>query len=282
VSAKREDVLKLTLDDYLEWRDQLREAFIWVSDFLADRHIFGTKFLPYPKQLVPLAAIRAVMGKDADLIGPKANLVRWFWCGILGELYGGAIETRFVRDLEQVPAWAMGEPDTTTPNTINDATFAESRLHSLRTRQAAAYKGIYALLLGNEARDWMLDKALDKVQYTSLAIDIHHIFPQDWCKKNGIDDEHRESVVNKTAVSATTNRTILVALHESEDNAAHLQVALNNSREIGTAIGVLMAHHKVTQDAAFALLRQASQTLHRKLRDVAAEVVTTGTLPDLE
>lgn len=208
ISAKREDVLKLTLDEYLEWAEPLREAFIWTSDFLADRHIFGARFLPYPKQLVPLASIRVVMGKDADLLGPREKLVQWFWCGILGELYGGAIETRFVRDLEQVPAWARGDEAATTPNTVNDATFVESRLHSLRTRQAAAYKGIYALLLGNGARDWMADKALDKVQYTSLAVDIHHIFPKKWCDNNKIDDEHRESIVNKTAVSAVTNRTI--------------------------------------------------------------------------
>lgn len=208
VSAKREDVLKLTLEDYLEWVGPLRDAFIWASDFLADLHIFDTRFLPYPKQLVPLAAIRVVMGHDADLLGPRARLVRWFWCGILGELYGGAIETRFVRDLEQVPGWARADPNAPTPNTVNDATFVESRLHSLRTRLAAAYKGIYALLLGNEARDWMEAKALDKVQYVNLAVDIHHIFPQKWCHENGIDDERRESIVNKTAISAVTNRTI--------------------------------------------------------------------------
>ncbi|MGB6244245.1 MAG: DUF262 domain-containing protein [Gordonia sp. (in: high G+C Gram-positive bacteria)] len=208
ISAKREDVLKLTLADYLEWVEPLREAFTWASDFLADRHIFDTRFLPYPKQLVPLAAIRAVMGGDADLIGPRARLVRWLWCGILGELYGGAIETRFVRDLEQVPAWARGDDGAATPNTVNDATFVESRLHSLRTRNAAAYKGIYALLLGNEARDWMEDKALDKVQYVNLAVDIHHIFPKKWCAEHDIDDERRESIVNKTAISAVTNRTI--------------------------------------------------------------------------
>jgi hypothetical protein len=207
VSAKREDVLKLTLDDYLEWVGPLREAFIWASDFLADRHIFDTRFLPYPKQLVPLAAIRVVMGHDADLLGPREKIARWFWCGILGELYGSAIETRFVRDLEQLPAWATGKNDSP-PNTVMDATFVESRLHSLRTRQAAAYKGIYALLLSNQARDWMEDKALDKVQYVNLAVDIHHIFPQKWCNENGIDDEHRESIVNKTAISAVTNRTI--------------------------------------------------------------------------
>ena len=208
VSAKREDVLKLTLNDYLDWVGPLREAFIWASDFLADLHIFDTKFLPYTKQLVPLAALRVVMGKQADLIGPRERIVRWFWCGILGELYGGAIESRFVRDLEQVPAWALAEPDAVVPNTVADATFVESRLHSLRTRQAAAYKGIYALILGNGAADWMENRALDQVQYVSLAVDIHHIFPQKWCSENAIDDERRESIVNKTAISAVTNRTI--------------------------------------------------------------------------
>jgi len=208
VSAKREDVLKLGLGDYLEWVGPLREAFIWASDFLADRHIFDVKFLPYPKQLVPLAAIRVLMGNDANLLGPREKLVRWFWCGILGELYGSAIETRFVRDLEQVPPWSRGQSGADTPKTIQDATFVESRLHSLRTRGAAAYKGVYALLLNNGARDWMEDKALDKVQYVSLAVDIHHIFPQKWCYDKGIDDERRESIINKTAISATTNRTI--------------------------------------------------------------------------
>ena len=208
VSAKREDILKLTLADYLEWVGPLREAFIWASGFLADRHIFDTRFLPYPKQLVPLAAIKVVMGHDADLLGPRERIVRWFWCGILGELYGGAIETRFVRDLEQVPAWSRSDPGAVTPNTVNDATFVESRLHSLRTRLAAAYKGIYALLLGNGARDWMEDKALDKVQYVNLAVDIHHIFPKAWCDQHQIDNERRESVINKTPISAVTNRTI--------------------------------------------------------------------------
>ncbi|MGV1008081.1 MAG: GmrSD restriction endonuclease domain-containing protein [Dermatophilaceae bacterium] len=208
VSAKREDVLKLTLSDYLEWVGPLREAFIWASDFLADRCIYDVKFLPYPKQLVPLAAIRVLMGHDADLLGPREKIVRWFWCGILGELYGGSIENQFVRDLDQVPPWATGSDDADVPRTIQDATFVESRLHSLRTRNAAAYKGIYALLLANEARDWMEDKALDKVQYTSLAVDIHHVFPQAWCAQEGIDDERRESIVNKTAISATTNRAI--------------------------------------------------------------------------
>lgn len=208
VSARREDILKLELGDYLEWVKPLRDAFRWVADFLADRHIFTERFLPYPKQLVPLAAIKVVMGGDANLLGPRERLVQWFWCGILGELYGGTIETAFVRDVEQVPAWARGEPGAVVPRTVQDTSFVESRLHSLRTRNAAAYKGLYALLLGRGARDWMTDRALDKAQYASLAVDIHHIFPQHWCVLHGIDDERRESIVNKTAIAYDTNRAI--------------------------------------------------------------------------
>ena len=45
------------------------------------------------------------------------------------------------------------------------------------------------------------------------------------------------------------------------------------------AMGVLMRRGGVTQDEAFTLLRQASQHLRRKLREVAADVVETGQLP---
>lgn len=106
-----------------------------------------------------------------------------------------------------VPEWAL-DSASPTPRTVQDANFTESRLHSLRRRNAAAYKGIAALILGAGARDWMEDKALDMVQYADLQVDIHHVFPQKWCNDNGIDDEHRESIVNKTTISARTNRTI--------------------------------------------------------------------------
>ncbi|MFA1541678.1 GmrSD restriction endonuclease domain-containing protein [Actinomadura monticuli] len=207
VSARKEDLLKLTLDEYLEWVQPVRGAFMWTATFLADQRIFDVRFLPYPKQLVPLAAVKVVLGGDADLHGVRAKLTQWFWCGILGELYGSASETRFARDVESVPDWARGI-EATTPRTVADCTFAASRLLSLRTRNAAAYKGIYALVLSQGAKDWMYDKSLDKVQYVELAVDIHHIFPYKWCLDHGIDPAMRESIVNKTPLSAETNRAI--------------------------------------------------------------------------
>lgn len=239
ISAKREDVLKLTLTDYLKWRDPLREAFIWAATFLADRHIFASRDVPYPKQLVPLAAIKVALGKDADLISFSDRIVRWFWCGVLGELYGSAIESRFARDIEMVPVWAKDDSQPT-PRTVQDASFTESRLHSLRTRNAAAYKGIAALILAGGARDWMEDKALDKVQYVDLAVDIHHVFPQKWCNECGIDDEHRESIVNKTTISARTNRTIGGAAP-----SAYLPVVESRAQIDAPRLDELIATHRI-------------------------------------
>lgn len=73
----------------------------------------------------------------------------------------------------------------------------------------------------------------------------------------------------------------LLVVGETAEHSLNLEVALSTSRQIGMAMGVLMAHHKITEDEAFALLRLASQALHRKLRDIAAEVAETGTLPEL-
>ncbi|WP_353082784.1 GmrSD restriction endonuclease domain-containing protein, partial [Tessaracoccus lapidicaptus] len=51
ITARREDVLKLSLADYIEWREPLRDAFVWAATFLADRHIFAARDVPYAKQL---------------------------------------------------------------------------------------------------------------------------------------------------------------------------------------------------------------------------------------
>lgn len=67
----------------------------------------------------------------------------------------------------------------------------------------------------------------------------------------------------------------------NERKIANLEIALRSSRQIGIAMGVLMARGLSTPDQAFDQLSRASQHLNRKLRDVAAHVALTGELPPL-
>ena len=82
-----------------------------------------------------------------------------------------------------------------------------------------------------------------------------------------------------TIFASYASLTLLNDLHH--DKIMNLERALESSREIGTAIGILMARELCTADQAFDTLRTASQHTHRKLRDIAAQVKDTGALPGL-
>ncbi|MCW2541481.1 MAG: hypothetical protein JWN95_3206 [Frankiales bacterium] len=77
--------------------------------------------------------------------------------------------------------------------------------------------------------------------------------------------------------AAYASMALTSSMHQQR--ATHLQIAVESNRQIGIAIGILMARKLLTADQAFGELRFASQHLHRKLRDIAAEVATTGELP---
>lgn len=205
VSCKRKDILKLPLDDYQAWASRATTGFIKAARLLFGQKIFEARDLPYRTQLTPLAAIMAMLGDRADNEGVRSKLVRWYWCGVLGELYGGAIETRFAKDLPEVLAWIDGGPE---PDTIRDANFAPSRLLTLQTRNSAAYKGLSALLLREGGKDFRTGNAIEESIYFDDKVDIHHIFPQAWCAAKKIDRRRYNSIINKTPLDAKTNRII--------------------------------------------------------------------------
>lgn len=205
VSCRRRDILRLTLADYTGHADQITEAFEWAAQFVGFEKIFRADDVPYRTQLVPLAALRVILGSATDDWASREKLRQWFWCGVLGELYGGSTETRFARDVEQVPAWVDGGE---VPRSVTEASFDASRLETLKTRNSAAYKGVYALLLKGGAHDWMRALEIDMAAFFDLSIDIHHIFPRKWCDDHDIPAGRRDSVVNKTPLSWDTNRSI--------------------------------------------------------------------------
>ena len=206
IGCRRQDMLALTLDAYEKWAPVVVKGLTRAARFLHQQFIYDGKFLPYGSQLVPLAAILGAADIDWETEGNRRKLERWFWCGVFGELYGGTTETRFSRDLPDVLAWLDGAPEL--PRTIADAMFSADRLLTLRTRISAAYKGVYALLMREGAEDWRTGAGNNIAHYFDEAVDIHHIFPRAWCEKQGIPASRYDSVVNKTPLSARTNRMI--------------------------------------------------------------------------
>ena len=206
VSAKRSSVLELPLEAYKNWAGKVEDGFRLAAKFLRKQSFYDVRELPYRTQIVPLAAVLTELGNR--WLEPRIydKITQWFWCGILGELYGGAVETRVANDLEELLAWV--EDDTQVPRTIGDASFQPDRLDRLTSRLSAAYKGINVLVLREGARDFFWKASINELDAQEVALDIHHIFPRAWCEANSIHRRRYDTIVNKTPISYKTNRMI--------------------------------------------------------------------------
>ncbi len=208
VSAKRKTMLALSRTAYESWAGKVERGYLQVPSFLRKQSIMRQRELPYQTQLVPLAAILTELD-DKVWLTPMVfdKLSRWFWCGVLGELYGGAVETRIAKDVEEVLDWVLH--DGPVPSTVSDASFDAQRLDRLYTRNSAAYKGVNVLVLRQGAQDWYFKSTVDKLEHDDMmSLDIHHIFPEDWCKKRGLKPVVFNAIVNKTPISYKANRKI--------------------------------------------------------------------------
>lgn len=206
VSCKKKDVLRLTYTDYQTYRNKMLSGLIEAVKFLEEQRVFTAIDMPYTSQLIPLSVAFAL---DKNLWYNASNrrkLEQWYWCGVFGELYGGANETRYVTDITGLIEWTRD--DDAAPDTVRRSNFHASRLKQLYTRNSAAYKGIIALIMKAHALDFIKGSQMDFASYVGETTDIHHIFPQHFCESQHIDRALWNSVINKTPLYARTNRII--------------------------------------------------------------------------
>lgn len=207
VTAKREHVLEMPLGAFGKWAEPLSKGYEQAERFLRSEGFHHPKFLPYRTQLTPLASVLAHLGERWLEPQIKTKLARWFWSGVLGELYGGAVETRIALDVPQLLAW-VNEASAPEPATVQAAGFNPNRLDTLRSRTSAAYRGLYVLLQREGARDFFWKARMVDLDLDDVKLDIHHIFPRKWCEDSDIPPRVYNAIVNKTAISYKANRMI--------------------------------------------------------------------------
>lgn len=206
VSCKRKNILDLPFEQYKDNKQAVLDGFKLARKFLFSQYVFRQRDLPYATQLIPLAAICAVIGQSIfDKPKTQDILSQWFWCGIMGEMYGGANETRYANDIDDVVKAIRGQA--VAIRTINASFFSATRLLSLQTRNSAAYKGIMALIYREQGRDFMKGITMDVVKSMDESPDIHHIFPEAYCISR-YKKEKWNSIVNKTPILPASNRSI--------------------------------------------------------------------------
>ena len=206
VSCNRDALLALPLAAYREFSDRLQKGFADAGVFMNELRIFGHDDIPYPPLVIAIASVFGILERNEVTATVKEKLARWFWSATLGELYGSSTESRLAKDVPELVDWLRGS--LSLPRSMDEAVFQTHRLLTLRSRLSAAYKGIHVLLMGSGCKDFISGRPAEIMTFHSDKIDIHHIFPRDWCKKQGINPNVFNSIINKTPLSKATNIAI--------------------------------------------------------------------------
>lgn len=113
--------------------------------------------------------------------------------------------------------------------------------------------------------DGSVTGVLHHAEDVTALIDLVHVRQSSGAAPAGVTERLATALAHQHQVNAQ--------LSEANDN---LRIALESNRQIGMAVGIIMFSHKVSAEAAFDVLRGASQRTHRKIRDIAADVVERG------
>lgn len=208
VNCRREDLLKLKAETVDEWWPVAERAYHDASKFMESQGILAQRVLPYGTILLPLAAIMGFLKSQIGHVQfgqawPKIE--RWYWCSVFSQRYSSSVEASAAVDLEQVIAWIEGGDE---PDAVRTFTFSADRLQDYNNIRSAIYKGILCLIAKNGARDFGGEGTLSVNLYYDSQHDHHHIFPRNALSNLGIQDWRVNSIVNKTLIGASINRSI--------------------------------------------------------------------------
>lgn len=206
INCNRDALLGLPLSAYQEFADKIETGFVDASAFLNEWKIVWSKDVPYPPLIVGLACVYGILDRTAKTVTAKEKISTWFWSATLGEIYSSGTDSKLSRDVPALVDWILEVGQE--PKTVREAIFQQKRLDSLYSRNSAAYKGIHALLMASGCKDFITGKEAELANAHNDQMDIHHIFPKAWCKNNGIERRYYDSIINKTALSAESNRSI--------------------------------------------------------------------------
>lgn len=203
VVCNYQDVLRLDLSQYQRWVEPITQGFEAVARFLHTQAIFDADDLPYPMQLVVMVPLFVILGETLKLDWVRQRIEQWFYCGAASGIYSRSRQSTAAKDLIEIPQWLNGGE---VPATIQEAELFAARLQNLVSSQGAAYRAITALLRRDGALDFLSGEPITAVRYFQQRIENHHIFSMEWCKQQKIPRWRYNSIVNKTPLTAKTNK----------------------------------------------------------------------------
>lgn len=223
-SCKRADVMDLKKNDIEKWWDPAILGLFKALELLQQQcGVLAAGYLPYNTIIIPMAAILAKI-MVSEIHGPllgvaKDKVCQWFWCSVFGQKYESSPNSQSALDFSQVVDWIIGG---STPESVKQFVFDPHSLRETTGRQRAIYRGTLCLVLRRGTKDFHSNDILTLELIKKNNVDDHHIFPDAFLEKKGIEKRLRDCVLNHTLIDRETNQRI---------NARSPQIYMTEIRE---------------------------------------------------
>jgi len=208
VACRKQDLMEMSAETVKKWWNILVEGYKEASKFMMDQGILSERILPYSTLIIPLSAIFADIKyrKGEAYVGSAwSKVAQWYWCSVFSQRYSSHIDTSAGQDYEQVVEWIEGGDS---PGVIRTFSFRSDSLQEISSIRNAIYKGVLCLLARNGAKDFGGGGRLTTALFYDTNQDHHHIFPVAALRQLGVNDPRSNTIVNKTLIGASVNRSI--------------------------------------------------------------------------
>jgi hypothetical protein len=204
-SIKRSDVMNLDKEIVEKhWDEAIGGLQKAMSHLKNQCGVLITKLLPYATIVIPLAGMFARIDalKGPKIGAAKDKIEKWYWCAVFGQKYESSPNSQAALDYQEVLRWIDGEKH---PEAVESFQFDPDSLISTTPRQRAVYRGVLGLVMKNHARDFHSHSILSAEVIRQYEVDDHHIFPNKYLERQGVESKRRDCVLNHTFIDRKTN-----------------------------------------------------------------------------
>jgi hypothetical protein len=206
--VRAKDILKLDRDAVIKCWPSVKDSIFSVVDYLrTELRVPVSRLLPYDALLVPLSYFFVRKQGRQPSGFENALLKQYFWWAALSNRFSSAAETKIAQDVVRMDEILAGR----VPSYVGEElrlTMEDLRWHGFRSNEAFC-KAILCLYAHYQPKRFNTDApvVLDN-RWLRLATskNYHHFFPKAYLAKQGVDEDHANSVLNITLVDDYLNK----------------------------------------------------------------------------
>jgi len=205
--CRRQDILGLDSEDVKERWEDVIESIKKSIDFLDNNLSLPTlDLLPYPAQIIPLSRFFYLMENKEPSQAQKQKLIRWFWKSAISNRFDSAVASKLEEDGQSMEGIVKEEPVEFQYSYIRRT--AEDIINQNYSLRNAFVKTIICLFASENPVNPVNNAPVSHENFSKYKqAEMHHIFPKNYLRTQGVEDEVINSIANIMFLPANINKS---------------------------------------------------------------------------